>query len=328
MYIDGELKDGKYTIREIEAAEGYVSDTAVKTFYVEYGGCSTITWENTAVKGQIQIVKKSADYNPTNGLPAGTLLEGARFEVRNERTGRLVDTIVSGRDGLAVSKQLPLGRYILREVQAPVNYAPITEEFTAVLEYSGQIVRFEVLNKSVSTGVSITKTGPKEAVSGQPVRYVFSGISNTGNISLESFYWRDTLPAAVTLNKVVTGTYNFPGTYKIVYKVNGAGDYRTLADNLSTAKNYTFDAGPAALGLAANERVTEVMFVFGQAPGGFSQVEAPALHCTAVPGLAAGSSFTNVAEAGGVYNGQWIQAVTRWVTTVYGKPVPLPRTGY
>lgn len=328
VYIDGELKDGKYTIREIEAAEGYVSDTAVKTFYVEYGGCSTITWENTAVKGQIQIVKKSADYNPTNGLPAGTLLEGARFEVRNERTGRLVDTIVSGRDGLAVSKQLPLGRYILREVQAPVNYAPITEEFTAVLEYSGQIVRFEVLNKSVSTGVSITKTGPKEAVSGQPVRYVFSGISNTGNISLESFYWRDTLPAAVTLNKVVTGTYNFPGTYKIVYKVNGAGDYRTLADNLSTAKNYTFDAGPAALGLAANERVTEVMFVFGQAPGGFSQVEAPALHCTAVPGLAAGSSFTNVAEAGGVYNGQWIQAVTRWVTTVYGKPVPLPRTGY
>lgn len=144
-----------------------------------------------------------------------------------------------------------------------------------------------MLNKSVSTGVSITKTGPKEAVSGQPVRYVFSGISNTGNISLESFYWRDTLPAAVTLNKVVTGTYNFPGTYKIVYKVNGAGDYRTLADNLSTAKNYTFDAGPAALGLAANERVTEVMFVFGQAPGGFSQVEAPALHCTAVPGLAA-----------------------------------------
>ena len=57
-------------------------------------------------------------------------------------------------------------------------------------------------------------------------------------------------------------------------------------------------------------------------------MEAPALHCTAVPGLAAGSSFTNVAEAGGVYNGQWIQAVTRWVTTVYGKPVPLPRTGY
>ena len=40
--------------------------------------------------------------------------------------------------------------------------------------------------------------------------------------------------------------------------MNG-GEYRTLADNLSTSKNYTLAASAAALGLAANERVTEVM---------------------------------------------------------------------
>ncbi len=327
VYIDHELADGKYTVREIEAADGYVADATVKTFYVEYGGCSTITWKNTAVKGQIQIVKKSADYNSINGLPAGTLLEGATFEVCDERTGNRVDTIVTGANGLAISKPLPLGRYTVREVKAPAYYAVNGADMTAVLEYSGQIVRFEVLDKSVSVGVSITKTGPKEAVSGQPVRYVFSGIANTGSVTLDSFYWRDNLPAAVTLNKVVTGSYNRPGSYKIVYRVNG-GDYRTLADNLSTAKVYTIDATPAALGLAANERITEIMFTFGQVPGGFAQVEAPVLYTTAAPGLAAGSSFTNVAEAGGVYNGQWVQAVTRWVTAVYGKPVTLPRTGY
>ncbi len=55
-----------------------------------------------------------------------------------------------------------------------------------------------------------------------------------------------------------------PGVYKIVYKVNG-GEYRTLADNLSTSQNI-LAASAAALGLATNERVTEVMFVFGQAP--------------------------------------------------------------
>ena len=108
--------------------------------------------------------------------------------------------------------------------------------------------------------------------------------------------------------------------------MNG-GEYRTLADNLSTSKNYTLAASAAALGLAANERVTEVMFVFGQAPAGFAQVETPHLYCTAVGSLPSGS-FTNVADAGGVYNGQWVQAVSRWVTTVYGKPEPLPRTGY
>ena len=71
----------------------------------------------------------------------------------------------------------------------------------------------------------------------------------------------------------------------------------------------------------------EPMFVFGQAPAGFAQVETPHLYCTAVGSLPSGS-FTNVADAGGVYNGQWVQAVSRWVTTVYGKPEPLPRTGY
>ncbi len=328
VYIERELPDGKYTARELECADGYILDTVPKTFYVEYGGCTTITWPNTAVQGQIQIVKKSADYNPTNGLPAGTLLEGATFEIYNERNGNKVDTIVTGANGLAASKALPLGRYTIRETKAPANYSANGADITAVLEYSGQIVCFEVTNKSVNVGVAITKTGPREAVSGQPVRYVFSGISNTSNVTLDSYYWRDTLPVSVTLDKVVTGTYNRPGTYKVIYRVNSAGDYRTLADSLSTSRNYTLAASPAALGLAANERITEIMFVFGQVPGGFAQVEAPMLYCTAVKGLGAGSSFVNVADAGGTYNGVWVQAVTRWVTTVYGKPTPLPRTGY
>ena len=328
VFIDKELADGKYTARELECAPGYILDTQPKTFYVKYGGCTTITWPNTAVRGQIQIIKKSADYNPTNGLPAGTLLEGATFEIYNERNGNKVDTIVTGANGLASSKRLPLGRYTIRETKAPANYGASSETYTAVLEYSGQIVKLEITNKSLSTGVSIEKTGPKEATSGQPVRYVFSRIGNTSNVMLQSFYWRDTLPAAVRLDKVVTGTYNFPGTYKIVYKVNNTGDYRTLADSLSTSRNYSLAASPTALGLGANERVTEIMFVFGQVPGGFSQVEAPMLHCKAVSGLTPGSSFVNTADVGGTYNGVWVQAVTRWVTTVYGKPTPLPRTGY
>ena len=319
-------ESGRYYLRELEN-EGYIPDTQLRTVYVKAGEVTEVEWENTPITGQIQIVKKSADYNPTTGLPAGTLLEGAVFEIY-DKAGNLVDTIRSDSRGLAVSKQLPLSRYTIREVKAPEHYGVNEQILTAYLEHEGQIVRFEVTNKSLSTGVSISKTGPKEVVSGQPVRYTFSGISNTSNVRLDSFYFRDTLPAQVRLEQVVTGTWNFPGVYKIVYKVNGTGDYRTLADNLSTSQTYTLAASPAALGLAANERVTEIMFVFGQAPAGFAQVEAPVLYCTSVNGLAAGSSFVNVADVGGVYNGQWVQAVSRWVTTVYGKPEPLPRTGY
>ena len=328
LYADEGLEDGRYYLREIKAADGYVLDPELKTIYVRYGSTTEIEWSNTAECGQIQIIKKSADDNATNGLPAGTLLEGAVFEIY-DKAGNVVDTIKSDRNGRAVSKTLPLSRYTVREIKAPANYSINPTVMTAYLEFNGQIVTFEVQNTSVSTGVSIKKTGPVQAVPGQPIRYVFSQIKNSSNVTLDSFYWRDQLPAQVMLSKIVTGNYNQPLSYKVVYKTNLSGDYRTLADNLSTSKTYVLDARPAVLGLAANERITEVMFVFGQVKAGFAQVETPYIYATARSGLANNSGIVNVADVGGLYNGQWIQAVSRWLTTVYTKTtVKLPKTGY
>ena len=328
IYADEGLADGRYYLREIKAAPGYVLDPELKTIYVRYGSTTEIEWSNTAECGQIQIIKKSANDNPINGLPAGTLLEGAVFEIY-DKAGNVVDTIKSDRNGRAISKTLPLSRYTVREIKAPANYSINPTVMTAYLEFNGQIVTFEVQNTSVSTGVSIKKTGPVQAVPGQPIRYVFSQIKNSSNVALDSFYWRDQLPAQVTLSKIVTGSYNQPLSYKVVYKTNLSGDYRTLADNLSTSKVYVLDARPAVLGLAANERVTEVMFVFGNVKAGFAQVETPYIYATARSGLANNASVVNVADVGGLYNGQWIQAVSRWLTTVYTKTtVRLPKTGY
>ena len=327
VYIDNLTESGRYYLRELEN-EGYVSDTELKTVYVRSGEVTELTWENTPICGQIQIIKKSANDNPINGLPAGTLLEGAVFEIY-DKAGNVVDTIKSDRNGRAISKTLPLSRYTVREIKAPANYSINPTVMTAYLEFNGQIVTFEVQNTSVSTGVSIKKTGPVQAVPGQPIRYVFSDIKNSSTVALDSFYWRDQLPAQVTLSKIVTGSYNQPLSYKVVYKTNLSGDYRTLADNLSTSKVYVLDARPAVLGLAANERVTEVMFVFGNVKAGFAQVETPYIYATARSGLANNASVLNVADVGGLYNGQWIQAVSRWLTTVYTKTtVKLPKTGY
>ena len=321
------LEDGRYYLRELEN-EGYIPDTQKKTVHVKSGETTEIEWQNTPITGQIQITKRSADYNPTNGLPAGTLLEGAVFEI-TDKAGNVVDTIRTNNRGLAVSKRLPLSRYFVREVKAPEHYGISEKELTVYLEHEGQIVRIEVQDSNLLTGVSIKKTGPVQAVPGQPIRYVFSEIKNSSTTTLNSFYWRDQLPAQVTLSKIVTGSYNQPLSYKVVYKTNLSGDYRTLADNLSTSKVYVLDARPAVLGLAANERVTEVMFVFGIVPAGFAQVETPYIYATARSGLANNASVVNVADVGGLYNGQWIQAVSRWLTTVYTKTtVKLPKTGY
>ena len=328
IYADEGLTDGRYYLREIKAAPGYVLDPELKTIYVRYGSTTEIEWSNTAECGQIQVIKKSANDNPINGLPAETLLEGAVFEIY-DKAGNVVDTIKSDRNGRAISKTLPLSRYTIREIKAPANYSINPTVMTAYLEFNGQIVTFEVQNTSVSTGVSIKKTGPVQAVPGQPIRYVFSQIKNSSNVALDSFYWRDQLPAQVTLSKIVTGSYNQPLSYKVVYKTNLSGDYRTLADNLSTSKVYVLDARPAVLGLAANERVTEVMFVFGNVKAGFAQVETPYIYAAARSGLANNASVVNVADVGGLFNGQWIQAVSRWLTTVYTKTtVRLPKTGY
>ena len=328
VLIEG-LEAGRYYLRELEN-EGYVPDTEKKTVYVESGETTEVEWENTPITGQIQITKTSADYNSVNGWPAGTPIPGTEFEIYNARTGNLVDTVETDKNGVASSRPLPLGRYKIVESKAADFYGLDKTPIEVEIEFAGQIVKVAMTNKSLYTNVSIQKTGYVEVMPGQQIRYDFSGIGNNSTTSLTSFFWRDTLPGqAVRLDKIVTGTYNVPGNYKVVYKTNlSGGTWRTLADNLSTQQNYVLDASKAALCLASNEYVTEFMMSFGVVPANFRQVEAPQVYATVYAWLTGGSQFVNQADVGGVYNGQWIMATSRWVTKVYKPSEPLPRTGY
>lgn len=328
VYVD-DLSSGRYYVRELDN-EGYLVDDELKTVYIRDGATTEIEWENTPITAQIQIWKKSADDNAINGFPAGTPLEGAVFEIYN-KANALVDTIESNSRGLAVSKPLPLGRYIIKEVSSPQYYSVSNEEVTVYLEHEGQIVQIEFLNESVYTNVSISKSGYTEVVPGQEIRYTFKDIGNNSTVPLDSFYWRDTLPTdAVRLDKIITGTYSARLNYKVVFQTNLSNTQRVLADNLNTLQNYTLDASPAALGLASNEYVTQVTFLFGRVPGGFRQVETPYIYCDVLSGLSHEYRFANKCDVGGMWKNQWIQATDRWVTIVYrGGPVPtLPRTGY
>ena len=322
-------ESGRYYLRELEN-EGYIPDTQLRTVYVKAGEVTEVEWENTPITGQIQVTKTSADYNSMNGWPAGTPIPGTVFEVYHYRTGNLVDTIRTDKNGVAVSKPLPLGRYKIVEAQAADFYALDNTPIEVEIEHEGQIVRAAMTNKSLYTNVAIQKTGYAEVMPGQNIRYTISGIANNSTTSLTSFYWRDALPVeAVRLAKITTGTYNAPGNYKIVYKTNLSGsEYRVLADSLNTQQNYVLDASPVALRLGSNEYVTEVMFVFGVVPSNFRQVETPIIDCSVVSWVKGGSQFVNQANVGGVYDGQWIMATSRWVTKVYAPSKPLPRTGY
>ena len=79
-----ELPAGKYKLKEVQAA-GYVVDPTIRTVEVKSGETTEITIENRPMRGYIQIVKKAADDNPITKDKAGALLEGAVFEVYNEK---------------------------------------------------------------------------------------------------------------------------------------------------------------------------------------------------------------------------------------------------
>ena len=271
-YVDKELAAGKYYIRELEAADGYILDKQYKTVYVEAGKTSTIEWENTAVTGQIQITKYAAESNAITGQAGGVTLKGATFEIVRERSSKVVDYITTDARGVAASKPLPLGRYLIREVSAPAYYQVSAETFDVTLKYAGQIIKLAAYNKPAELGVTLTKTGIKEVLAGSKMSYRFT-IANTSNVDLQNFYFHDKIPYDVTtVSALTTGTYNARLTYRILYKTN-YNDYRVLASNLLSTNNYSF--GLSGLQLMAGEVVTDIYFDFGTVPSGFQSVTKP-----------------------------------------------------
>ena len=329
IYIDDELVPGKYYLRELEAADGYIRDEQYKTVYVERGKCAQIEWENSAVTGQIQIRKYSSEDNTVTGQLAGTPLEGAVFEVTQARSGKVVGYIVTDARGVAASGPLPLGRYFVTEVSAPKYYQLSGEKMEAEIEYPSQIIKLSAYNKPAALGVTIKKSGNYEVQSGQAMSYDFSSIANTSNVALNHFFWHDRIPTDATRAlSISTGTYNARLYYKVTFKTN-LNDYRTLASNLLTSNNYSLSLNAATLRLVQGEYVTDVRFEFGTVPSGFSSVVKPTMRVQVLGTVSNGYQIINRADVGGQYLNEWQTAKTTWVTTVRRfNTTPLPKTGY
>ena len=330
IWIRKELPEGKYKLRELEPAEGYISDDSEKTFYLQKGRTTEIEWENTPEVGQIVITKRSSEFNELTGLPAGSPLSGAVFEIYNT-TGNLVDKISSGNNGVAASKGLPVGVYTIKEVSAPRYYALNDKTLLAEIRHNGDIVRFEVLNSSISLNLTIQKKGPNAASPGQTIQYDIYEVQNGSSGTLENFYIHDRIPTDATRAlKIVTGTYSERMYYKITYKTNYR-DYRVLAENLLTKNSYEYSLHPNVLGLANGEYVTDVRLEFPKASPGFKMLENMSVFCQVMPNMPKDYRIVNRADVGGRYGNEWESAKTSWNTTVWTvntPPVTLPKTGY
>ncbi len=325
---DGANTSGRFYLRELEAAEGYILDEEYKTVYVRPGHTAEIEWVNEAITGQIQIYKYASEANSITGTAAGTPLQGAVYEISNARTGKVVDYITTDERGVAASKPLPLTRYKIVEVTAPSYWQVDPTVHDVTLEYAGQIIKISAYDKPAELGVSVTKRGNASVLAGSTMRYDFT-IANTSNVDLESFYFHDRIPTDIArAATLTTGTYSARLNYRILYKTNYSASYQVLASNLLTSNNYSF--GLSAIPLQAGEVVTDVYFDFGKVPVGFQSVQGPTLSVVVSGNAVNGYQMVNRSDVGGKYQGTWQTAQASWVTIIqklWNAP-DLPKTGY
>ncbi|WP_141532327.1 MSCRAMM family protein [Bacillus cereus] len=144
-----EVKDlplGDYFVKEINAPEGYIKvDTPVKVT-IDNTNVIELVMKNTrkVENGQFKLLKKDSE--------SGQLLPGAKFDVI-DKDGKVVETIVTDDKGEALSKQLPVGSYTLKEVEAPKGYELSSSSVSVDVEVN-KVVTVDVVNKKISEKVT------------------------------------------------------------------------------------------------------------------------------------------------------------------------------
>lgn len=129
--ISKNLDFGKYYIKEVTTPSGYVINTKsitvelTKDNSIQGTTIKTVIVENTPIQGIIKVIKIEKD-NRERTLP------GAQFDVYDEN-GKLIQKLTTDENGEASTNKLPLGKYTIKETQAPNGYVRTNTPFEVEL---------------------------------------------------------------------------------------------------------------------------------------------------------------------------------------------------
>lgn len=328
---NGEALTSKYAIRdfsklklrETKTLENYVLSDKVETIELKENQISNIKFENEKIKGKVEITKvDSKDENKK--------LEGAKFGLYDENDN-LIETLITDKEGIALSQVLYKGNYYLKELETGSNYYLLNEDtFEFEIAKNGETIKKTIKNEPVDITVDVDKVGTTEIKPSEDVNYEFSNVANNSNVYLDNFKWFDYIPTDyIRLQKMTTGTWNQELTYKVYYKTNKSDDYVLFKENLNTNENYDLDF--TQIPLADDEYITETMFDFGKVEKGFRESTKPTMNCKSFDTLKDNDTFTNHTKTVGTYFGVTAEADSKWTTITH---IPeekheeiLPKTG-
>ncbi len=326
---NGEATTSKYAIKdfenlylkEVETNEKYVLNDKITKVKLEENKIKNVVFENEKIKGKIKIIKTSKDYNKINKLKAGSPIEGVKFEIYN-LNGKLLETLITNKEGVASSSYLEKGEYKVKEVETNKNYILNTQTQNAIIKENGEVVTLDITNDSKNPDIDIEKNGPDKAEIGSKIEYDIS-IRNTGNTKLDNFTMKDILPYKyIKTNKFKTGTYNQDVKYNLYYKTNMSTEYVLLMEDLNSKENYEINFDEE---LAKNEYLTEIKLEFGTVDVGFCSNENPHIFAMIKNDVKSESTFTNMADVSGNLDDYKLYDKSKWKTFCFKL---LPKTGF
>lgn len=174
-----ELPTGKYTITEINKAEGYLPKTQVKTITVTKDATASAEFVNKVIVGNVTLTKVDEDY-PENKLT------GAVFTVYKSDKKTVVGTMKETETGVYSLEGLVYGEYYVQETKAPkyfvrdVNfyYFQIVNDGETVEVSNDELGKGTFINSPQKGEIKIVKTSYDNKVEG--IHFEVTGKTYTG----------------------------------------------------------------------------------------------------------------------------------------------------
>ena len=142
------LKTGTYYIKETNKSEEYCPLEDEIKIEVKWNETAEKIIENEKKKGQIKVIKIDKDNNEIR-------LEGVKFEVIDSNQ-KVVETLVTDKNGEVNTSMLPIGKYTLREIETQENYILNEENITVEIKWNEETEQI-ITNKHKEGNIKIKK---------------------------------------------------------------------------------------------------------------------------------------------------------------------------